>query len=163
MRIGVLADTHDQVHNTWAALQLFRGSGVDRLVHCGDLTKPSMVKLFDGWKVAFILGNMDRNEAGLLRALEQTGGAQLHSDVYQATLSGVRVGACHGHDAELLNTMIRSGEFDLVLHGHLHVRRDDKIGSTRIINPGALGGTFREPRSVCVFDLATRVAEFLDI
>jgi predicted phosphodiesterase len=38
--------------------------------------------------------------------------------------------------------------------------RDEVMGETRIINPGALGGVEWESRSYCMFDLTTREIEF---
>ncbi|MBN1317701.1 MAG: metallophosphoesterase family protein, partial [Anaerolineales bacterium] len=83
--------------------------------------------------------------------------------VYQETLSGVRIGACHGHERDVLEAMIESGEYDLVLHGHFHVRKDEMVNTTRVISPGALGGTYHEARSVCVYDLENGLADMIEI
>ena len=37
----------------------------------------------------------------------------------------------------MLNELIRSQKYDYVLYGHTHTKRNDKIGKTRVINPGA--------------------------
>jgi hypothetical protein len=37
------------------------------------------------------------------------------------------------------------------------------MNNTRIINPGALGGTRHEPRSICIVNLATGAVEFIQI
>jgi uncharacterized protein len=42
----------------------------------------------------------------------------------------------------------RIGGADFLLHGHTHVPRDDIVGLTRVLNPGALGGPSKgAPRS----------------
>lgn len=160
MKLGILSDTHNEVANTRAALEIFRARGVTRLVHCGDLTRPELVALFAGWDVAFVYGNIDRDRFALAGAVQRTAGPTHIGVTCELALNGWTIGACHGHDEELLDAMIASQAYTLVCHGHTHVRRDLQVGSTRVINPGALGGRHREARSVCVFDLEANTAEF---
>ena len=47
--------------------------------------------------------------------------------------------------------------------GHTHRRRDQTIGRTRVINPGALGGVRWQRRSFCILDLATGEARFVKL
>jgi putative phosphoesterase len=163
MKVGVLADTHDHVANTEAALAALRTREADLLIHCGDLTKARMVKLYKGWRTAFVYGNMDRNRAGLIEAVRMTDGPFHIGPVYELTVDGVKIGACHGDDSELLEAMISSGAYDVVFHGHLHMRRDERRGKTRIISPGALGGRSADPLSVCVWDSARQSVEFVRV
>ena len=48
-----------------------------------------------------------------------------------------------------------------VLHGHTHAVRDEVIGPTRVMNPGALHRATR--RTAMILDPATGAAEWLDI
>jgi len=50
-----------------------------------------------------------------------------------------------------------------VIHGHSHLHRDERLGATRVINPGALGGLRREPRSVAVLDVAADLLRFIPV
>lgn len=163
MKLGILSDTHNNVAATQAALQLFRTRGVERLIHCGDLTKPRMVRLFEGWQAAFVFGNIDRKQDALTRVVEQTEGPYYIGPFYEVELARVRIGACHGHVHDTLQGMIESGRYDLALHGHTHRQRDERLNDTRIINPGALGGTYYQPRSACILDLNTMKAEFCHV
>lgn len=163
MKLGILSDTHNEIGRTRAALEQFKARGIDTLIHCGDVTQPKIVKLFEGWHVAFVYGNIDREKSALARTVAGTSGPYHIGVAYEDVLDSVRLGVCHGHDGELLDAMIESGEYDLVCHGHFHRQRDEWVHGTRVISPGALGGTFREPRSICVFDLITKTAEFLHV
>jgi hypothetical protein len=163
MRLGILSDTHNDVGKTQAALAVFRAREVHRLVHCGDLTTPKMIELFEGWDSAFVYGNIDRDLAGLARAVARTDGPHHIGFLYEALLDGVRVGGCHGHDSRVLDVMTESGKYDLICHGHFHSQRDDMVGRTRVVSPGALGGPRSEPCSVCIVDLATSIAEFAHV
>jgi putative phosphoesterase len=163
MKLGILADTHNHVANTEAALAALGARGVERLIHCGDLTKPQMVRLFEGWPIAFVYGNMDRARVALREAVAKTAGPFYAGRVYESVVDGVRIGACHGDDGELLDAMIGSGAYDVVFHGHLHARRDECHNGTRIISPGALGGRSVDPPSVCVWDSTRGSLEFVRV
>ena len=56
MKIGILSDTHNNEHNTRLVLDLMRMHRVERLIHCGDITSPHIVALFEGWQVDFVRG-----------------------------------------------------------------------------------------------------------
>jgi putative phosphoesterase len=163
MKLGILADTHDHVANTEVALAALHERGVELLIHCGDLTKPRMVKLFQGWRTAFVYGNMDRNRAALIEAVSATDGPFHVGTVYELEVDGRQVGACHGDDGELLEAMIDSGTYEVVFHGHLHVRRDEQRGKTRIVSPGALGGRSVDPPTVCIWDSTRQSLEFIRV
>lgn len=162
MKIGVLSDTHNQADATRRALDILREQGAMRLIHCGDITTPAIVELFAGWEVAFVYGNMDANRLALESAVAQLGQASI-GHVLNVTLGGARIVACHGDDAPQLKELVRSGLYDYVLHGHTHTRRDELAGSTRVINPGALGGTRRQSRSVCLLDSAAGAVSFVEL
>lgn len=161
MLIGVLSDTHNERQTTQEALNLLRERGVERLIHCGDLTTPEIVGLFAGWQVDFVYGNMDRQRRALDEAVATLARASI-DEVQMLHLAGQRVAVIHGHQEEQLSRLV-GGDYSYVFHGHTHSRRDETIGRTRVINPGALGGTRREPRSVCVVDLSERQVEFLKV
>ncbi|MEJ2150393.1 MAG: metallophosphoesterase family protein [Chloroflexota bacterium] len=78
-------------------------------------------------------------------------------------LDGKRIAVCHGDDLAQLDEFIHSGIYHYVLHGHTHRRRDEMVGQTRVINPGALGGRQAESRSICLLDLSTDDVRFEEI
>jgi predicted phosphodiesterase len=69
----------------------------------------------------------------------------------------------HGDNEKVLGNLISSGKHAYVFHGHTHRRRDQTIGHTRVVNPGALGGTRRQSRSFCILDLATGEMRFVKL
>lgn len=74
-------------------------------------------------------------------------------------IPGIRVAVTHGHWPGKIESFVKDG-FDYIFHGHTHRRRDEIIDSSRIIKPGALGGTQHEPRSFCLLDLKTGHCQF---
>jgi putative phosphoesterase len=155
MKIGILSDTHNDSATTRRALYEFRRRGVSTLFHCGDLVFAEMVKLFAGFEVYFVHGNMDRSyRQAIQRVIKTQPGAHWLGTGSEVELAGKRLAITHGARIDVLETLLWA-EPDYLFHGHTHRHRDERVGSTRVINPGAVAGTRHEPRSVCVLDLKT--------
>jgi putative phosphoesterase len=160
MKIGVLSDTHNDSAAIQRALQVFRQRGVRTLIHCGDLATSEMVGHFDGFEVYFVRGNMDRRQVKALKAAIKTQpkahwlGKGREVELDSRMIAVTHGDVTHGDREDVLDALF-SIEPDYLLHGHTHRRRDEWVGPTRVINPGALGGTQYEARSICILDLAT--------
>jgi hypothetical protein len=163
VKIGILSDTHNHLENTFWALELFRRSDVKRLIHCGDITTPAIVELFEGFHTTFLFGNLDHHHADMMLVAKRLNPYAMMGYHYTANIDGVRVAACHGDIPETLQGFIKSGAYQYVFCGHTHLHSDQTIGRTRIINPGALGGRQSEPRTICVLELITGEAEFITL
>ena len=57
---------------------------------------------------------------------------------------------------------IEAQDYDYVLCGHTHVRRDERIGKTHIINPGALSYRTVTP-GFAFLDVENDRLEFVDL
>jgi hypothetical protein len=160
MKIGILSDTHDELDRLEKALTFLRDEQVTTLLHCGDLCGPDIIQMMSGFDVRIARGNMDRLPELKMMAQIILGNGRLAS-VHQFTLDGYAAAMLHGNDSNRLKSMINSGEYAYVFHGHTHRRRDQMIGRTRVINPGALGGTRWQQRSFCILELTTGEARFV--
>ncbi len=162
MKIGLISDTHDDLRNLKAALEALRAEGVTKVFHCGDVCQPGTIRTLAGFDVWIAQGNMDRH-LGLAQAVEETVGHGRLAWLHQPTLDGYPLAMTHGDNEEVLSSLIASGQYAYVFHGHTHRRRDQTVGRTRVINPGALGGMRWQSRSFCVLDLATGEACFVKL
>jgi putative phosphoesterase len=162
MKIGIIADTHDDLHNLERALALLRDEGVTTLLHCGDVCGPDTLAALAGFDVWIAQGNMDRS-TGLTPAVEEMFGRGRLAWLHQISLDGYRLALIHGDNDEALGNLVASGEYAWVFHGHTHRRREQRVGRTRAINPGALGGTRRERRSFCILDLQAGEVRFVEL
>ncbi len=163
MIIGVLSDTHNNLENTQKALEVFRGEGIRRLFHCGDITRPDVVYLFTGFDVTFVQGNNDYWRNDLVEAMLVIGGQRILPPRWSGAVGGKRLAMAHGDSHGVLVDLTRSGQYDYVFHGHSHRRRDEYVGPTRVINPGALGGKKDQTRSVAILDLEVDALRFIEI
>jgi hypothetical protein len=161
MKIGIMSDTHNHIANTRWALSIFEKQGVEQILHCGDITTPSVIEILINTPVKFALGNMDYAEDGLVASVAHLFSPNTLAESHSLVLNETRIAFCHGHINRQLGQFIYSGLYQYVFHGHTHLRRDMHVGATRVINPGALGGNHKETRSVCVLDIDSNQAEFI--
>ena len=165
MRLAVLADTHGHARFTADALRTLETYAPDALLHCGDVGNASLVPTFlaapcAAERVHFVFGNVDTDRAGQRLAMRDCGFA-CHDEFADLTLGDTRVALLHGDDRRRLRAAIDCGEYDLVCHGHTHVKRWERHGDTHVLNPGAL---FRATtHTVAVVELPGMRCEFLEV
>jgi putative phosphoesterase len=159
VKIGLLSDTHDQFFSAKDAVRLLQQAGAQHLIHCGDVGSIRILDTLVGTPAAFVFGNTDydrdelRNYAALLD-IECLG-------VYGVLeLAGKRIAVTHGDDHRLVARLTRPEQpIDYLLTGHTHVKHDRRVGSIRLINPGAL---YRAAsKTVATLDLETDELVFL--
>ncbi len=160
-RIGVLSDTHNNIQNLRAALEIFDRAGARSLIHCGDVTTLETLEWLVEYRVIYVYGNADAASGDLRDMLLRYNPENYAGLRFSGNLDGARIAAAHGHLPGAVEELARSGEYDYVFCGHTHKRRDERIGRTRVINPGALGGVHREERSCCLVDLQAGAVEFI--
>jgi putative phosphoesterase len=162
MKIGIISDTHDDVRNLQVALDRLRTQNIVTVFHCGDVCGPEVIQALEGFNVWVAQGNMDRHRR-LAQAIEESLGRTRFAWLHEPTMNGHPLALIHGDNEEVLGNLVTSGNHAYVFHGHTHRRRDQMIGRTRVINPGALGGTRKQSYSFCVLDLATGNVRFVEL
>jgi putative phosphoesterase len=75
MRLGILADTHDDLARTRRAIELLRSEGAEVLIHCGDLASPAIVEACAALPCYFVFGNHDADSVPALRQAAERHGA----------------------------------------------------------------------------------------
>ncbi len=136
MILGILSDTHGQHERAARALTVLKAAGAQAFVHCGDVGGEDVFSQFAGERFWFVWGNCDQASAPLVAFVHSLGLPPPEDVPVRIELEGRHIAVFHGHEPEMLR--FQSAGVDYVLHGHSHVRRDERIGGTRFINPGAL-------------------------
>lgn len=157
MKIGMISDSHDHLDNTRKAGLLFQERGVERVIHAGDFVSPPSLLCLEGLKVYGVYGNNDGERAGLARMFEKIGG-ELTGEILEMEIQEGRIAAYHGTVPAILDALIRSQTYDLVLTGHTHRVMDRTEGKTRVLNPGTAHG-FGGEATLMVYDTATAQVE----
>ncbi len=137
MRLGILADTHDELTRARAAVALLRAQGAEALIHCGDLASPPIVEMLAGLPSWFVFGNHDADMVPHLEraAAEFEVGCLGWGGVVE--LAGKRIGVAHGHMSMDVRRVLAARP-DYLLSGHAHITFDRVSEGVRRINPGAL-------------------------
>ena len=158
--VGLLSDTHDRAQATMAAVQLLVRGGAQFLIHCGDVGSEPILDHLAGVPAAFVFGNNDWDRRGLQRYAEQLD-LRCLGDAGELELGGESFYVLHGDDGRAMRRALDEQRYDYLLHGHTHVKRDERVGRTRIINPGALHRA-RE-KTVALLDTETDRLTFLAV
>jgi putative phosphoesterase len=156
--IGILSDTHDRIDNTVAGLNLLQQAGVSFYIHCGDVGGEPILDQLAGLPAALVWGNNDWDRRTLTRYAESLG-IQVFPTLAELELDGKRIAVTHGDDPRLFRQIIDRQQHDYLLYGHSHIRADQRIGSMRIVNPGALHRA--KEKSVAVLDTSSDSLRFL--
>lgn len=117
MRIAVIADTHNRL-----PLHLLHEiSKADEIWHLGDVTDPcSLEPVRDlGLPLHVVRGNCDWNEAWPWTL-------DLEREEFFIRLIHIP-------------PLMAPPGCDLLLHGHTHIPRNERVGETRYLNPGTAG------------------------
>jgi hypothetical protein len=96
----------------------------------------------------------------LQRYAEQVG-VSCYGNFADLELGGKRIAVIHGDDFRLRQRILTEQRHDYLLQGHTHVRRDERVGIVRCINPGALHRA-RE-KTVAILDTAADELTFFTI
>lgn len=158
-KIGILSDTHGQAEMAERAAAVLARHSPELVFHCGDIGGEAVINALLSLPMVYVFGNVDDDRAGLRRYIAALGAA-CEEPFAERELAGRRIAAIHGHNEHQLRDLVESQRYDYLLHGHTHVLRDDRVGRTRILNPGALYRT-PEPTILILDPSANRVRKFL--
>lgn len=163
MRIAILSDTHNERIRLRSVVAECRAEKIHVLIHCGDSTSPNLIEEMDGFEVIYTFGNGDSSQNQIHQAVLATHPNSYCGYSYQGPVGGVQIGVAHGNMPELLDSMVESGKNTYIFSGHTHRRSDILVHTTRLINPGALGGTYHEEHSFAILDLEDGDLQFINI
>jgi hypothetical protein len=161
MRIGVLSDTHDNLGNIRAAVQVFAKNGVEALIHGGDFCSPFTLAEFGplaerGIKMHAVFGNNDGDR--LLLARRGADFCSFADDALILTLGEKKIVVMHY--PELGEALFRLGEYDLVIYGHNHKVRVEGV-EKKLLNPGTASGYMAEAATIALVETRTMAVEIV--
>lgn len=134
MLVGVVSDTHGRLPETIAEAL----TGVDRIIHAGDVGSEGVLdELRSIAPVTAVRGNMDSGRLAW-RLPDRA--------VLRAGPHRVLVGHIESH--------LRAGGVpegtDVLVCGHTHRLRIERVGGLLVVNPGSAGGDPRDGSLSCV-------------
>ncbi len=152
VKLGIIADTHDNLDAISQAVEYFNRAGVELVLHAGDYIAPFALEAFRSLKADFmgVWGNNDGERIILLDKARQWG-FQLHRSPYQFKWNNKTILLMH--EPYELEALIKSQCYDLMVYGHLHRTEQRQVGRTLVINPGECSGYLTKRRTIMVVDV----------
>jgi uncharacterized protein len=167
MKLGIISDTHDQVELTEQAVAALRQEHVDRTYHLGDWCSPFMLQLFaDAGPVFGVFGN---NDADVFKhQAAAPANVRFYDRFLEEEIDRKKLAFLHGDPVHIVDTIAKSGSYDVVFHGHTHMARIERVGATLIMNPGSLVKPFGRQKnwtnpSVGVYETTTGEARLIKL
>jgi putative phosphoesterase len=163
-KIGIISDTHDNQIAILNALKVFKEQKVNIIFHCGDFIAPFSVKKLFELPLRMVFGNNDGEKRIIRQLVEKEKDCVLEDILIIEELEGRKIAMTHGHHKHVLETVLNSGSYDIVISGHNHEKMS-KIyqNGTLHINPGEGGGWVKGFASTVVLDLDSMKPSFFDI
>lgn len=156
MKIGIIADTHDNIIAIQKAVRFFNTQDLKYVIHAGDYIAPFSLKKLMDLKARFIgiFGNNDGERNGLHEVCKN-----LHEPPFDLLLNGKRIVITHMIESFSKRSRMNT---DIIISAHTHIP-EIKQGSPMYINPGECGAWLYGKSTVAVLDLETTHAEIIDL
>jgi len=160
LKLGIIADSHENMPLIAKAVELFNNEEVDLILHAGDFISPITAKEFKSLKAKLIgvFGDNDAQKLLLQRRFQDIG--EFYEDYHELEIEGKKVVLMH--QPKFLEILIASGKYDLIIYGDTH-EIDIREGHPLVVNPGECGGWLTGRSTVAIVDLETMKAELYDL
>ena len=161
MKIGVMSDSHDRMTMIRSAVVIFKNRGVEYIIHAGDFISPITFDYMKDIDVPFVgvFGNNDGEKSFLKKRYHNIG--ELHERLFVGEIAGLKFIIIHEND--LVDSLAKSGDYDVVVYGHTHKVEVRKVGKTLVVNPGEVCGWCSGKHTVAIIDTETLDVEIVDI
>ena len=129
MKVIVISDNHYHTNEVEAIL---RNETYDLAIHTGDSQKNE--KWLSKWFNYYVAGNNDDF---------------YEPEEIEIDLGGLKTLILHGHtrgiyvfsQTQPIKNILKSQNYDLIIHGHTHIYRNDLIENTKVLCPGSTNYT----------------------
>ena len=168
MKIGIISDTHDQLERIKKAVQRFNKEKVSLVYLLGDICSPFSVQPYKDLKcsVKAVFGN---NDADIYKHLKwKPDNMEFFDKSYVDEQDGKKILLIHGDPESLVESLLASQHYDVVMAGHTHKAEIRKTNKTLLINPGSLVGPFGKWKdwtkpSISIYDTNSNSARIVRI
>ena len=159
MLVGVVSDTHNNLKNIKALINLFNNEKISLVIHTGDITNANSINKFSALNCNLIgvYGNNDRNETGLKEAALQNN-FQFQEPPNILTLENRNIAIFHEPDP-VDDFLLNNRDIEVVIHGHTHRYRNEVKNGVLYFNPGECAGMQKGSNAIGILNLKTLTAK----
>ena len=136
MKIGIISDTHNNYKQVQRAVEIFIEQAVEYILHAGDITMPQTASMFSqviNAEFIGVFGNCDSDRKYIQDCIQMAGGS-ICSEPFIGKVGEKRVFMTH--KPAVLDNILGSKMYDLVVYGHTHNQLIHNADGTLIVNPG---------------------------
>jgi len=164
MIVGLMADTHDCLPLIEEAVKRLNEEKVELVLHAGDFIAPFVISKLKNLnaKIIGVFGNND-GDRQLLKKKFGENGFEIRGNFAEIQVENVKIALLHGHETELMNALINTEAYPIIVHGHTHRAEIQKKGKTKIINPGEVCGYLTGKPTIALLDTATLEARIIQL
>lgn len=159
--IGVMADSHDNLHSIKQAVRIFKETECNLVIHAGDLVAPFAARELENLNcpVKAVFGNCDGEKQGLEKVFRSLG------EIKEAplTFNHKNLNFLVTHVPSALDSYLASEKYNVIIFAHTHkpeIRREKK---SLLINPGETGGWVSGKSTVVLLDTKILSAEIITL
>lgn len=158
-----MSDTHDRLEAVEKAVKLFNSEKVEHVLHAGDLVSPFVAPKFRELRAElhYVWGNNEGDRELVRLRFGELGIAPL-GNFAALELEGRKIALLHGTHKLIVDSLMKGGLFDAVVHGHTH-RAEVVEEKTLVVNPGEVCGYLSGRQTVAVLDLSRMNAEIIEL
>ena len=166
MKLGIIADTHDNLDAIREAVEVFNHEEIEIVIHAGDFVAPFTEKPFRMLNAPLvgIFGNNDGDKLLLKEKYHEKGVGEIHEDPYEFELDAKKIIVTH--KPKIVDALAVSGAYDVVIYGHTHEAVIEKKGDKKealVINPGECCGYLTGRKTVAILDLEKGEAKVVEL
>jgi len=151
--VGVTGDTHNNLKNIKKICSIFNENSADLVFHTGDISLPKSLLTFRKLNCPLItvLGNNDIGEEDGLKEAAKKFDCKIYDEPFFTEIENKKISLLH-HPDLIDDAMISNN--DLILHGHTHRFRLERINNCIIFNPGECAGFMKNKNQVGLVDFS---------
>jgi hypothetical protein len=160
MKVGIMADSHDNMPMIARAVELFNKEKVKLILHSGDFISPITANEFKKLTAPLIgvFGNNDGDKLYLTERFRDIG--KIYPDFHEFEIKSDRFVIMH--EPKFIDALVKSSHYNLIVYGHTH-EIDVREGETLVINPGECGGWLTGRATVVILDTQTMQPRLIDL
>ena len=158
MIVGLVADTHDNIHMIDRAVERLNEEHVGLVLHAGDYVSAFTAKHFEplGAPMIGVYGNNCAEREVLGRVYAEVG-AEIRGFFTEVEAGGLRVALLHGHRKEDVDRAYGGG-YDVIVKGHTHRASIGEEDGVLVVNPGEVCGYLSGRCTLAFLDTVRRAA-----
>jgi len=155
MKIGIIADTHDNLPLIKKCIEFMSSEKIDLLIHAGDFVAPFALKALKtlSCKKIAVFGNNDGEKTGLSSMIKDMEG-EIFNPPHILLVDNKKIIITHNPDSIDI-ALLKKEKPQIVIYGHTHSPEIKKEDGILYINPGEASGWLSNISTVAILETET--------